>query len=90
MKQNQKPSTKTKKVIDRGKRSKTWNKVKPVEIINKNQKSFLEISPVQNEVLRSHKPQHSTYGKQNPFGLKKDNPSREIARIIEQSKFISH
>ena len=36
MKQNQKPSTNTKKVIDRGKRSKTVSEVKPVENISKN------------------------------------------------------
>ena len=55
MKQNQKPCTKLKKVIDRGKRSKTLSEVKPVENINKNLKSFLEISPMQQEVLLSHK-----------------------------------
>ena len=31
-----------KKVIDRGKRSKTQNEVKPVENIDKNMQSFLE------------------------------------------------
>ena len=36
MKQNQKPCTNTKKVIDRGKRSKTVSEVKPVENISKN------------------------------------------------------
>ena len=36
---------------DRGKRSKTLNEVKPVENISKNLQSFLEISPVQKEVL---------------------------------------
>ena len=36
-----------KKVIDRGKRSKTLSEVKPVENVNKNQQSFLEMSPVQ-------------------------------------------
>ena len=46
MKQNQKPCTKLKKVINRGKRSKTLSEVKPVENINKNLQSFLEISPV--------------------------------------------
>ena len=51
----QKPCTKLKKVIDRGKRSKTLSEVKPVENINKNLKSFLEISPMQQEVLLSHK-----------------------------------
>ena len=42
---------KDKKVIDRGKRSKTLSEVKPLENISKNQQSFIEISPVQNEVL---------------------------------------
>ena len=41
-----------KKVIGRGKRSKTLSEVKPVEIISKNLQSFLEIGPVQKEVLR--------------------------------------
>ena len=36
MKQNQKPCTNTKKVIDRGKRSKTVSEGKPVENISKN------------------------------------------------------
>ena len=40
-----------KKVIDRGKRRKTLSEVKPVENISKNLRSFLEISPVQKEVL---------------------------------------
>ena len=39
-----------KKVIDTEK-SKTLSEVKPVEIISKNLQSFLEISPVQKEVL---------------------------------------
>ena len=43
-----------KKVIDRRKTSKTLSEVKPVENINKNLQSFLEISPVQKKVL-SHK-----------------------------------
>ena len=47
-----------KKVIDRGKRSKTLSEVKPVENINKNLQSFLEISPVQKEVLHTHVPAH--------------------------------
>ena len=47
-----------KKVIDRGKRSKTLSEVKPVENISKN---FLEISPVQSEVLTSHKLQNLAY-----------------------------
>ena len=35
--------------------SKTLSEVKPVKNINKNLQSFLEISPVQKEVLLSHK-----------------------------------
>ena len=38
-----------KKVIDRGKRSKTLSEIKPVKNINKNLQSFLEISPMQKE-----------------------------------------
>ena len=36
-----------KKVIDRGKKSKTMSEVKPVENISKNLQSFTEIRPVQ-------------------------------------------
>ena len=50
-----------KKVIDRGKKSKTLSEVKPVENISKNPQSFLEISPVQKEVLPSHKLQDHAY-----------------------------
>ena len=39
-------------MIDREKRSKTLSEVKPVESINENLQSFLEISPMQKEVLR--------------------------------------
>ena len=45
----------TKKVIDRGKRSKTLSEVKQVKNISKNLQSFLEISPMQKEDLPSHK-----------------------------------
>ena len=48
-------------MIDRGKRSKKLSKVKPVENINKNLQSFLEISPVQKEVLLPHKLQDHGY-----------------------------
>ena len=65
--------TKMKKVIDRGKRSKTLSEVKPVENISNNLQSFLQISPVQKEVLLSHKMQDHVYEYQNPFGLKEDN-----------------
>ena len=40
-----------KKLIDKGKRSKTQSEVKPVKNIRENRQSFLEISPVQKEVL---------------------------------------
>ena len=61
MKQNQKLCTKLKKVIDRGKRSMALSEVKQFENINKNLKSFLEISPVQKEVLLSHKLRDHAY-----------------------------
>ena len=44
-----------KKVINGGKESKTLSEVMPVENIRKNLQSFLEISPVQKEVLPSLK-----------------------------------
>ena len=50
MKQNQKPYTKMKKVINRGK-SKTLSEVELVKNISKNLQSFLEISPVQKAVF---------------------------------------
>ena len=51
----------TKKLIDRGKRSKIPSEVKPVENISKNPLRFLEISPVQKEVLLSHNLQDHAY-----------------------------
>ena len=44
-----------KKVINRGKKSKTLSEVKPVKNIIKNLESFLEINPMQKEVLHSDK-----------------------------------
>ena len=44
-----------KKVINRGKRNKTLSEVKLIENISKNPQSFLEITPMQKEVLLSHK-----------------------------------
>ena len=76
MKLNKKLCIKTKKVIHRGKISKTLNEVKPVEIISKNLQSFPEIRPMQKEFLPSNKLQDHAYEKQNPFGLKEDNPSQ--------------
>ena len=49
------------KVIDRGKRNKTVSEVKPVGNISKNPQSFLEICPVQKEVLLPHKLQDHAY-----------------------------
>ena len=46
-----------KKVIDRGKRSKTLNEVTPVEKISKN----LQRSPVQKKLLPSHRLQDDAY-----------------------------
>ena len=48
-------------VIDRGKRSKTPNEVKPVENIDKNLQSFLKIGPVQKQAPPSHKLQDHVY-----------------------------
>ena len=61
MKQNKKPWTNMKKVIDRRKRSKTLSEVKSVENIRKNLQSFLEISLVQKEALLSHKLEDHAY-----------------------------
>ena len=40
-------------MIDRGKRIKALNEVKPIENISRNTQSFLETGPVQKEVLPS-------------------------------------
>ena len=49
-----------KKVTERGERSKTLSEVKPVENISNFLQSFLEISPVQKEVIPTHKlPDHA-------------------------------
>ena len=42
-------------MTDRAKRSKTLSEVKPVGDISKNLQSFLEINPMQKNVLPSHK-----------------------------------
>ena len=49
------------KVIDRGKRSKTLNEVKPVENISKDPEIFLGVSPKQKEAHPSHKLQDHAY-----------------------------
>ena len=46
------------KAIDKGKRSKAWSEVTPVDNISKNPNGFLGISPVHKEVLPSHKMQN--------------------------------
>ena len=65
-----------KKVIDRGKTSKMLSEVKPAENINENLQNFLEISPVQKEVLLSHKLPDHAYEYQNPVKLKEDTLSQ--------------
>ena len=50
-------------VIDRGKRSQILSEVRVVENICKNPQSFLEITPMQKEVLPSHKLQGHAYQK---------------------------
>ena len=50
MKQNRKSGIMTKKVIDRGKRSRTLSEAKPVKNTSKNPQSFLQINPEQKEV----------------------------------------
>ena len=74
-----------KKVIDTGKRSKTLSEVKPVENITKNPQSFLQISPVEKEVLPSHKLHLNckTMHMSNRIlsDYRKITPHREITRI---------
>ena len=48
-------------MIDKGKKSKTLSEVKPVKNISKNLQRFLEVSPVQKEVLPSRKLQNCAY-----------------------------
>ena len=67
-----------KKVINRGKRSKTLSEVKLVENISKNLQSFLEVSPMEKEVLLSHKLQDHAYEQYEHislFALTEDNLS---------------
>ena len=77
-------------MIDRGKRSKTPSEVKPVENINKNLQSFPEISPVQEEVLLSHKLQDYAYEYQIPFKLKEDNASQSNSQSQLSHPGLSH
>ena len=41
--------------------SKTLGEIKPIQNISTNSESFLEIIPVQKEVIHSHKLQHYAY-----------------------------
>ena len=77
-------------MIDRRKRSKTLSEVKPVENINKNLQSFLEISPVQKEVLLSHIVQGDAYEYQNPFKLKEDKLSQRNCQNQLSRPGLSH
>ena len=82
-------------MINRGKRSHTLSEIKPVEIISKNLQSFLDISPVQKEVLLSHKLQDHTNEQKNLLELKEDNfqiisLTDNFPESIESSKFASH
>ena len=61
MKLNKKLCITMKKVIDRGKRSKTLNEGKLIENIIKNPQSFLEISSMLKEFLVSHKLRDHAY-----------------------------
>ena len=77
-------------MTDRGKRSNTLSEVKPVENISKNLQSFLEISPVQKEVLLSHKLRDHAYEYQNLFGLKEDNLSQRNCQNRLSHPGLSH
>ena len=68
-------------MIDRGKRSKTLNEVKPIKNLSKNFQIFLDISPMQKEDTLSHKLQDHACEQKNPLRLK-IIPHRDIARII--------
>ena len=77
-------------MISRGKRSKTLSEVKPVENINKNLQCFLEISPVQKEVVLSHKLRDHVYEYQNPFELKEGNLSQRNCQNQLSHPGLSH
>ena len=75
---------------DRGERSKTLSDVKPVKNINKNLQRFPEISPVQKEVLLSHKLRDNAYEYQDPFELKEDNLSQRNCQNQLSHPGLSH
>ena len=66
------------------------SEVKPVKNVNKNLKSFLEISSMQKEVLISHKLRDHAYGYQNPFELKEDNLSQRNCQNQLSHPGLSH
>ena len=68
-------------MIDRGRRSKTLSEVRPVKTISKNLQGFLEISPLQKEVLPSLKLRDDAVTSRILSDYRKINPQREIARI---------
>ena len=79
-----------KKVIDREKRSKTLSEAKPIENMSKNLQSLLEISPVQKEVLFSHKLQDHAHEKYNLFRLNEDNPSQRNCQYQLSHRSLLH
>ena len=64
-------------MINREKRSKTLNKVKPAKNINKNLQSFLEIAA-----------RLCKY--QNPFELNEELTTEKLPESVEPSKFVPH
>ena len=68
MKYHKKPFTNKRKLVDRGKKSKTMSEVKLVRNINTNPEDFLDRSLVQ-------KKKNMHIAKES-FGLKEDNPSQ--------------
>ena len=68
----------------------TLSKVKPVENICKNLRSFLEISRVQKVVRPSHKLQEHAYEYYNPFGLRKVNLSQRNCQNQLSHPGLSH
>ena len=77
-------------MINRGKEVKTLSEVEPVKNVSKTLQSFLEISTVQKEVLRSHKLQDHAYDLQNFFGLKEGNPSQRNCQNQLSPPSLSH
>ena len=68
-------------MIDRGRRSKTLSEVRPVKTIGKNLQGFLEISPLQKEVLPSLKLRDDAVTSRILSDYRKINPQREITGI---------